>query len=118
MRYVVASLLLVVSGFAFHVAAAEYVKPESAPRAALMSSDADNQETAELKKQIDDLQAELNRLKQRLKSLEGKRRVLTIPAPVPRPLAKPVPPEWQRREFNGQEYFIIPLAKEPAGRAD
>lgn len=116
MRYVVAPLLLVVSGLAFHVIAAE--KPNAAPVLALTASDSDDQETADLKKRIEELQGALNRLKQRLKSLEGKRRVLTIPAPAPRPLVRPVPPDWQRREFNGQEYFIIPLAKEPMGGRD
>lgn len=111
MRYVVASLALVVSGLAFHVAAAE--KPTATPVLALTASDADDQETADLKKRIEELQGELNRLKERLKSLESRRRVLTIPAPAPRPLVRPVPPDWQRREFNGQEYFIIPLAKDP-----
>lgn len=116
MRYVVATLVLVVSGLVFHAVAAE--KPRSAAMLALAPDDADQGEAADLKKRIDDLQAELNRLKQRLKSLESKRRVLTIPAPSPRPSTKPVPPEWQRREFNGQEYFIVPLAKEPAGQRD
>ena len=113
MRYVVASLVLVVSGLVFHAAAADL--PRSAPMVALVTGEGDDPEAADLKKRIEELQGELNRLKERVRSLESRRRILTIPAPAPWPLARPVPPEWKRREFNGQEYFIVPLAKKPAG---
>ena len=113
MRYAVAACALIVSGLVLHAIAAD--EPAAANRVVL-SADSERQEIAELKKQIGRLQTELEGLKQRLETLEEAHqpRILTVPAPTPRRLANPIPPDWQRREFNGQEYFIIPLAKDPA----
>lgn len=119
MRYLVASLALLVSGFATGAIASEKPPVESLSLVAEEAPDPrqpDQQEIDQLKQRIGELQNELDRLKNRLKSLENKAkpRMLTIPAPSHRPLIHPIPPDWHRREFNGQEYFIIPLAKAPA----
>lgn len=36
-----------------------------------------------------------------------------VAIPAPRPGAEPLPRDWQRREFNGLPYYIIPLQEEP-----
>ena len=119
LRYAVAACAIVVSGFVLHAIAAE--EPAAAANRFVLTAnaegpEAERQEIAELKDQIGRLQTGLDRLKERLETLEEAHqlRILTVPAPAPRPLANPIPPDWQRREFNGQEYFIIPLAKDPA----
>lgn len=117
MRYVVASIALVVSGFALYAMAADPAPPGS--YRVVTVADADQQEIADLKAGITQLQAELDGLKERLKTLESARKLRVLPAPHlgHRPLAEPIPPEWHRREFNGRPVYIIPLAKDPvAGR--
>lgn len=118
MRYVLASIALVVSGFAVYAAAADQLPPGA--YTVVTGADSEGQEIADLNERIGKLQAELDGLKERLKALQNnrKRRALTVPNPVPRPLVKPIPPDWHRREFNGQEYFIIPLAKDPLAGKD
>ncbi|HEV7224682.1 MAG TPA: hypothetical protein VGN42_18370 [Pirellulales bacterium] len=111
MRYVVAFIAIFVLGLVLRAGAAD--GPSAGPYRIVTGAEPDRQEIADLKDRIDDLQAELDRLKDRLKALEDKPRILSVPAPAPRPFGKPIPPDWRRREFNGQEFYIIPLAKEP-----
>ena len=118
MRYLVASLAAVVSGLAIGSLAAD---ESSAKRPyAAVEEQPDREEIDQLKRRIGELQNELDGLKDRLKSLENSRqpRALTVPTPSRRPLVHPIPPGWQRREFNGQEYFIIPLAQDSAAETD
>lgn len=118
MRYAVAACALIVSTIVLHAMAA--AEPPAAANRVVLNANADRQEIAELKNQIDRMQAELDRLQERLETVEKAHqlRILTVPAPSRRPLVQPIPPDWQRREFNGQEYFIVPLAKEPGANAD
>lgn len=118
MRYSVASLALLVSVFAIRTHAAD----ESPAKGlfATVEKQPDLREIDQLQRQIGELQHELDRLMDRLKSLENSRqpRVLTVPGPSRRPLVHPIPPDWHRREFNGREYFIIPLATDSAAETD
>jgi hypothetical protein len=111
MRYVVASAAILVLGLVLHAVAAEKLSAGSW-RVAVVD-EPDRQEIADLTARIESLQAELDRLKDRLKTLEKKPRVLRSPVPAPQQFGKPIPPGWERREFNGQDFYIIPLAKEP-----
>ncbi len=69
-----------------------------------------NSEIKELRKQIADLE-------KRIERLEKQRGGLTVPG---RPFGfnSPVPRNWQRREFNGQPYYLIPLAQAPMAVAE
>ena len=111
MRYVVASAAILVLGLVLHAVAAD--KPPTGAWRVAVVDESDRQEIADLTARIDGLQAELDRLKERLKTLEKKPRILSSPVPAPRQFGKPIPPGWERREFNGQDVYIIPLAKEP-----
>jgi len=111
MRYVVAAAAILVLGLVLHAVAAD--RPSTGSWRVAVVDESDRQEIADLTARIDGLQAELDRLKERLKTLEKKPRILTSPIPAPRQFGKPIPPGWERREFNGQDVYIIPLAKEP-----
>lgn len=116
MRYVVASFTLIVGGFSLAALAAD--KPTAEGFRAVAGDVVDQQEFADLKAEIAKVHAELNGLKERVAMLEDARKFRIQPVPAPRPLANPIPPDWRRREFNGQQYFIIPLAKDPSAGKD
>jgi hypothetical protein len=88
---------------------------------------------AELESKVLDLQAQVKRLQQaprlgaaplvpgplRFNFKEGRYEVLPREAPMagqPAPLATPAaPPNWVPQQFNGQPYYLIPLAEQSAG---
>ena len=110
MRNGIAVSALIVMGFAFHRVTAE----ESPPGAyrIVLSGESDRQEIAEIKGRIEELRGELNQLAKRLEILEAKPRIFTPPAPTPKLPEQPIPPEWERRKFNGRDVYIIPLGQE------
>lgn len=108
-RFAFLSVLIAV-GFVVHAATKA---TGGAPAGIVLSDDSANREIADIRKRIGELQAELDRLKEQLKALEARPRVFTVP-PQPRlPSGRPIPPNWERREFNGQDVYIIPLAHSP-----
>lgn len=111
MKYVLASVALIVSGLVLGAVAAE--KPSGDSGQVVISRESDSQEIAAINKRIGELQAELDRLKGQVKALEVKPRLFTIPVPPRKPADRLIPPNWERREFNGQEFYIVPLGKEP-----
>ena len=79
-------------------------------------------QVAELKQQVDSLQARVKALEQRLGTLEAMKlsRVQVVPAPKPTPppvappmtlvpRLEPAPEHWQEWNFNGLKYYLIPL---------
>ena len=76
-----------------------------APRAARVDEDVTLKEmTATVRK----LAGKIDKLEARVAELE-KSRTIAIPTIPPLPQQQPIPEEWGRREFNGIEYYIIPL---------
>jgi hypothetical protein len=60
-------------------------------------------EIKQLKKQIADLEKRIERLERQRGSMAVPGRPFGFNAPVPR--------NWQRRDFNGQPYYLIPLGQ-------
>jgi len=61
--------------------------------------------------QVQKLQERLTQLETRVAALEKKQSYVVLPPTTP-PLyspSKPLPNGWQQREFNGMQYFIVPL---------
>ena len=63
-------------------------------------------------KQIEELKKQVVALEQRIAILESKLQKLTLVIPKTFPDLQQLPKGWQKREFNGMEYFIIPIQLE------
>jgi len=63
-------------------------------------------------KQIEELKKQLGALEQRITVLEGKLQKLTLIIPQTFPDLKQLPKGWEKREFNGQKYYIIPIEQD------
>lgn len=112
MKRVAIVAALAVIGVVVHALATE--RPLNGPAGSVVALASDDQEIAGIRKRIDELQGELDRLKGQLKALEAKRRLFVIPGQPLRQPGRSIPPDWERREFNGQEFYIVPLGKAPA----
>jgi hypothetical protein len=60
-------------------------------------------------KQVDMLKKQVTALEERVDRLEVELRKITVSIPQAFPELKQLPKGWQRREFNGMPYYIIPL---------
>ena len=108
-RFAILSALLA-AGFVVH---ASTTATGGGPARIVASSESDSRQIADIRKRIGELQAELDGLKEKLKTLETRPRTFAVP-PQPRlPSGRPIPPNWERREFNGQDVYIIPLDHSP-----
>jgi hypothetical protein len=104
-RFVILSALLA-AGFVVHVSTKA---TGGGPARIVVSNEADSRRISDIRKRIGELQAELDGLKAQLKALEARPPTFRVP-PQPRlPSGRPIPPNWERREFNGQDLYIIPL---------
>ncbi|HVX62411.1 MAG TPA: hypothetical protein VHC19_17465 [Pirellulales bacterium] len=117
-RFAILSALLA-AGFVVH---ASTKATGGGPARIVVSNDSDSRQIADIRERIDKLQAELDGLKAQLKALEARPPTFRVP-PQPRlPSGRPIPPNWERREFNGQDVYIIPLdlpiAAGPPGRLE
>ena len=65
-------------------------------------------------KQIELLKKQVVALEQRVKDLEVRLEKLTIMIPQTFPNLTQLPKGWEKREFNGREYFVIPIDKDKA----
>ena len=61
------------------------------------------------------LAGKIDKLEARVAELE-KSRTIAIPTIPPYPQQQPVPKDWGKREFNGIEYYIIPLKDKKKGQ--
>ena len=69
-----------------------------------------SQESAD--KKIENLQTQLASLELRVAGLEKHIERLTLAIPQKFPDIQQLPKGWQRHEFNGMTYFIIPVDKD------
>jgi hypothetical protein len=111
LRYIIAFVALTLVGLVLHVVAAEESPPK--PYRMILSGESDRQEIAQIKGRIEELRGELDQLALRLEVLEAKPRFFSPPTPAPKLPEQPIPPEWERRKFNGRDVYIIPLGQEP-----
>jgi hypothetical protein len=82
--------------------------------------DPEGSEIEQLRKQIAELQRRVEALEKRL--AEGQRPSRPVEPPslaLPRSgrLPRQIPPGWQRREFNGVPYYIIPIEQQNRSRS-
>jgi len=63
-------------------------------------------------KQIEELKKQVGALEQRIATLENKLKKLTLAIPQTFPDLKQLPKGWEKREFNGLKYYIIPIEQE------
>jgi uncharacterized coiled-coil protein SlyX len=63
-------------------------------------------------KQIEELKKQVGALEQRIATLESKLQKLTLAIPQTFPDLKQLPKGWEKREFNGLRYYIIPIEQE------
>ncbi len=63
-------------------------------------------------KQIEELKKQVGALAQRIAILESKLQKLTLAIPQTFPDLKQLPKGWQKREFNGLEYYVIPIEQD------
>ncbi len=69
----------------------------------------------EMRATVRKLAGKIDKLEARVAELE-KSRTIAIPAIPPQLQQLPMPEEWGKREFNGIEYYIIPLREVKKGR--
>ena len=62
------------------------------------------------------LAGKIDKLEARVAKLE-KSRTIAVPTTPPGPRQQPVPKDWGKREFNGIEYYIIPLTDNKKGQS-
>jgi hypothetical protein len=60
-------------------------------------------------RQPDELKKQMASLELRITALEGQLEKLTLAIPQTFPDLKQLPKGWERREFNGLSYYIIPI---------
>ena len=83
------------------------------PAPTLVRGADDPEDVAALSKKLRQLEEEVAALRQRLAEL-GQQPSLQLPpaySQVPAIGGAQVPPDWHQREFNGQRYYVVPLAK-------
>ena len=83
-------------------------------------------ETTSPHTRIEDLLARIQQLELRVERLEKRPSMVAVPAPSARPYATvppSVPRDWSPFEFNGRDYYIVPLdttkraaRQQPAGK--
>ena len=82
----------------------------------LLALAADEQSTAK-PSELDVLRKQIKDLEVRVRVLEGRFHITrpdpNVPMPQPWLHGRPVPETWQRREFNGMPYYVIPLRNDP-----
>ena len=82
----------------------------------LLALAADEQSTPK-PSELDALRKQIKDLEARVAVLEGRLHIIrpdpNVPIPQPRLHGRPVPENWQRREFNGMPYYVIPLRNDP-----
>ena len=69
-----------------------------------------------LKKQIKELQNQVEMLKKRIKILEKQLQSLAkkgVVIPKTFPKLQEIPKDWKEFEYNGMKYYIIPLKADP-----
>jgi hypothetical protein len=64
-------------------------------------------------KQYEEMRKQMASLEQRIAALEGQMEKLTLAIPQTFPDLKQMPKGWERREFNGMNYYIIPIDQTP-----
>ena len=64
--------------------------------------------------QVEQLKKQVAALEQRVKDLEGRLEKLTIAIPQTFPNLMQLPKGWEKREFNGLSYYMIPLNQNSA----
>jgi hypothetical protein len=64
----------------------------------------ESSEIEQLKKEVAALRGRVEALEERLKESRGRPGVIT-----PHPEPRQIPPNWIRREFNGNPYYICPI---------
>jgi len=64
-------------------------------------------------KQIEELKKQVNALEQRVATLESRLEKLTLAIPQTFPNLKQLPKGWEKREFNGMKYYIVPIEPDP-----
>jgi outer membrane murein-binding lipoprotein Lpp len=63
----------------------------------------------DLAKQVQDLKKQVAALEEKVASLESRLQKITVAIPQTFPELKQLPKGWEKREFNGMSYYIIPL---------
>ena len=63
----------------------------------------------DLAKQVQDLKKQVRALEDKVASLESRLQQLTLTIPQTFPDLKQLPKGWQKYEFNGMSYYIVPL---------
>jgi outer membrane murein-binding lipoprotein Lpp len=63
----------------------------------------------DLAKQVQDLKKQVAGLEEKVASLESRLQKITVAIPQTFPELKQLPKGWEKREFNGMSYYIIPL---------
>jgi septal ring factor EnvC (AmiA/AmiB activator) len=68
---------------------------------------------AEPTKQIEELKKQMTALEQKVATLESRLEKLRLAIPQTFPDLKQLPKGWEKREFNGMKYYIVPIEQEP-----
>jgi seryl-tRNA synthetase len=63
----------------------------------------------DLAKQVQDLKKQVAALEEKVADLEKRLQKLTLTIPQAFPELKQLPKGWEKREFNGMSYYIIPI---------
>lgn len=63
----------------------------------------------DLAKQVQDLKKQVAALEEKVASLESRLQKITLAIPRTFPELKQLPKGWEKREFNGMSYYIIPI---------
>lgn len=63
-------------------------------------------------KQIEELKKQVITLEQRVATLESRLEKLTLAIPQTFPDLKQLPKGWEKREFNGMNYYVIPIEQD------
>jgi hypothetical protein len=63
-------------------------------------------------KQIEELKKQVAALEQRVATLESRLEKLTLAIPQTFPDLKQLPKGWEKRKFNGMNYYIIPIEQD------
>jgi outer membrane murein-binding lipoprotein Lpp len=63
----------------------------------------------DLAKQVQDLKKQVAALEEKVASLESRLQQFTVTIPQTFPALKQLPKGWMKYEFNGMNYYIIPL---------
>jgi outer membrane murein-binding lipoprotein Lpp len=63
----------------------------------------------DLAKQVEELKKQVAALEEKVASLESRLQKITVTIPQTFPELKQLPKGWEKHEFNGMNYYIIPL---------